>query len=118
MSDSDGTTATRDGDIYLGAMDELIDQAVDYMGQDRAVEIANSVPIEVGEDGEIREFQFGETEESKRAVAQMLLEAYVQVVGRQLVLNMLQVSTSGRQLRTLERLCPSEGAVMEGSRVT
>ncbi|TYL37204.1 hypothetical protein CV102_17965 [Natronococcus pandeyae] len=104
---------SQDGDTYVRAMNQLIQQAIDYMGRDRAVAIANSAPVHVDENGEIREFQFGETEESKRAVAQLLLEAYVQVVGRQLVINMLQASISGQQLRTLENLCPSDGTVME-----
>lgn len=115
----------RDGDheppeerIYLRAMEQLIEQATAYMGHERAVEIANSVPIRVDNDGEIREVEFGETVESKRAVTRLLLEAYVQVVGRQLVINMLQVSVSGQQLRTLESLCPSDGAAGERSVIT
>lgn len=97
-------------DVYVRAANQLIDQAIDYMGRDRAVEIANSVPVEVDDSGEIQEFQFGETAESKRAVTQLLLEAYVQVVGRQLVINMLQVSVSGQQLQNLKNLCPSDRA--------
>lgn len=109
MNEHDQTDAP-DDDIYVRAMNQLISQAIDYMGRDRAVEIANSVPVQVDDDGEIQEFQFGETVESKRAITQLLLEAYVQVVGRQLVVNMLQVSLSGQQLRTFEQLCPSEKA--------
>ena len=84
-------------------IDQVMNQLIDHMRRDRAVEIANSTPMEVEENGTIREFQFGETEESKRAVAQPLREAYVQVVGRQLVVNTLHASISGQQLRTLER---------------
>lgn len=118
MSGHDPEPAPSGEDVYLRAMDQLIDQAIDYMGRDRAVEIANSTPIDVEENGAIREVQFGETEESKRAVAQLLLEAYVQVVGRQLVINMLQASISGQQLRTLERLCPAESAATGRTRAT
>lgn len=117
MSDHDDDDPV-DEDGYTGAMNRLIDRAIDYMGRDRAVAIANSAPIRVDETGEIQEFQFGETRESKRAVAQLLLEAYVQVVGQQLVLNMLQASVSGQRLQTFENLCPADRTATEGPRVT
>lgn len=115
-SDRDRIDEPPDGDGYVETMNRLIDQAVDYMGRDRAVETANSVPIEVDESGEIQELQFGETEESMRAVTELVMEAYSQALGRQLVLNMLQESASGQQLRTLEDLCPSDGGSTDRAR--
>lgn len=115
-SESTDTSDARNS--YISALNRLIDQAITYMGEDRALQIAHSTPVRIDSSGNIEEYKGSQTQESQRAVAQFVLHAYVEVMGQQLVMNMLEAAVTGDMLQDLKGLCRSQaGQSMGGGAV-
>lgn len=102
-----GQAGNGDAD-YISALNKLIDRAITYMGEDRALAIAESTPVQIDNDGTIDAYQGSDTKESQRATAQFVLRAYIEVVGQQLVVNMLDSSVSGELRQEMKELCRTQ----------
>lgn len=87
---------------YLEAAEKIIQRAMNYMGQNRALQIAASVPIDIDSRGNIEEVR---GDYSGKTVAENVLAVYVEVVGRQMVVNIVDAALSGPLAQELKALC-------------